>query len=110
MEEGVRTCEMGFWDMNHDKVEICQVKKPMCLLTIQCLSFAKIGQVFVVGEDLDGKWGAMKVVLPSFESRDNSKEFIVIYVIVMFHRGEGLRKIRTGMPFTIGICLKKNGT
>ena len=63
----------------------------------------------MVGEDLDGKGGAMKVMSPSFESTDNSKEFAAIYVVVTFCRGEGLRKIRTGMPFSIGIHLKKNG-
>ena len=64
---------------------------------------------FVVGEDLDRKGGAMKIILPSFKSMDNGKEFVVIYIVVTFCGGERLRKIRTGMPFTIGICLKKNG-
>ena len=63
----------------------------------------------MVNEDLNGKGGAMKIMLPSFESTDDGKEFVVIYVIVTFHGREGLRKIRTGVPFTIGICLKKNG-
>ena len=52
----------------------------------------------------------MEVVLPSFESTDNGKEFMIIYIVVMFCREEGLRKVRTGMPFSIEICLKKNGT
>ena len=42
---------------------------------------------------------------PSFESMDNGKEFSIIYVIVMFHRGEGLEKVRIGMSFSIRICL-----
>ena len=63
----------------------------------------------MVSEDLNGKGEAMKVMSPSFESTDNSKKFMVIYVVVTFCRGEGLRKIRTGVPFTIGIYLKKNG-
>ena len=61
-------------------------------------------------EDLNGEGGAVEVVLPSFESIDNGKEFMIIYIVVMFCRREGLRKVRIGMPFSIGICLKKNGT
>ena len=64
----------------------------------------------MVNEDLNAEGGAMEVVLPSFESTDNGKEFMIIYIVVMFCREEGLRKVRTGMPFSIEICLKKNGT
>ena len=35
----------------------------------------------------------MKVVSPGFEGMDNSKEFVVINVIVSFCRREGLGKI-----------------
>ena len=70
----------------------------------------EIGQVLVVGKDLDREGGAMEVVLPGFESMDDSKEFVVIYVIIVFCGGEGLGEIGTGMPFTIRICLEKDGT
>ena len=84
VEEGIRACKLGSWDMDHSKVKICQVKEPMYLSAIQCLEFVKIDQVFVVSEDLDGKGEAMKVMLSSFESADNSKEFTVIDVIFTF--------------------------
>ena len=63
----------------------------------------------MVGEDLNGEGGTMKVVLPSFEGMNDGKEFVVIYVIVMLCRREGLRKVETRMSFSVGICLKKNG-
>ena len=52
----------------------------------------------------------MKVVSPGFEGMDNSKELMVINVVVLFCRGEGLGQIEAGMPFSIGVCLKEDGT
>ena len=64
----------------------------------------------MVNEDLDGEGGTMEVMLPSFEDIDDGEELLVIYVIIMLCRREGLRKVGTGMPFSVGICLKNNGT
>ena len=64
----------------------------------------------MVSGDLDGEGRTMKVVSPSLEGMDDGKEFTVVYVIVMFHGREGLEKVRTRMPFSVGICLKKDGT
>ena len=44
----------------------------MGLSAVQCLGFAEVRQVFVIGEDLDGEGGAMEVMSPGFESMDDS--------------------------------------
>ena len=55
----------------------------------------------MIGENLDGEGGTMEIMSPGFEGMDDSQEFSVIDIIVPFHWGEGLREVRTGMPFTI---------
>ena len=55
----------------------------------------------MIGEDLDGERGAMKVMSPGFEGTDNCQEFVIIDIIVSFCWRKGLRKIGTGMPFAI---------
>ena len=42
------------------------------------------GEVFVIGENLDKEWGAMKVVMPGFESANNGEEFPIVDIVVTF--------------------------
>ena len=55
----------------------------------------------MIGENLDEEGGTVEVMSPGFEGTDNCQEFSVIDIIVLFHWGEGLREVRTGMPFAI---------
>ena len=55
----------------------------------------------MIGENLDGEGGTMEVMSPGFDGTDDGQEFTVIDIIVPFCWGEGLREIRTGMPFAI---------
>ena len=55
----------------------------------------------MISENLDGKGGTMEVMSPGLEGMDDCQEFSVIDIIVLFCWGEGLREVRTGMPFTI---------
>ena len=57
------------------------------------MRFVEIGQIFVVGENLDRKGGTVEVVPPGFESTDDSKEFTIIDVIISFCQREGLSKV-----------------
>ena len=50
--------------MDDFQVKVHEVKEPPGLLPVQFLSFAEVGQVFVVSEDLYREGGAMEVVLP----------------------------------------------
>ena len=48
------------------------------------MGLSEVGEVFVVGKDLDWEWGAMEVVSEGFKGADDSEEFAVIDIIVSF--------------------------
>ena len=55
----------------------------------------------MISENLDGEGGAVEVMSLGFEGMDDCQEFSVIDIIVLFCWGEGLREVRTGIPFAI---------
>ena len=55
---------------------------------VQGLGLSEVGEVFMVGEDLNWERGAVEVVSPRFKGADDSKEFTIIDVIVLFCLGE----------------------
>ena len=68
---------------------------------IEGLGGMEVGEVLVVSEDLDGKWGSVEVVPPGFQSSDDSEEFPVIDVVVMFYRREQLGEVGAGVPIAV---------
>ena len=64
----------------------------------------------MISENLDGKRGTMKVMSPGFEGMDYCQEFAVIDIVVAFRQREGLRKVGTGVPFTIRVSLEEDST
>ena len=86
--KGVRSSKLGTWDVSELKVEISEIQEPTSLATIQVLGGAEEGEVFVICENPDREWGAMKVVTPGFESTNNGEEFPIVNIIVTFCRGE----------------------
>ena len=98
------------WDMDHFQVEVSEVDEPLGLLTIEGLGRAKVGEVFVISEDLYGEWEPVEVVSPGFQGTNDSKEFSVVDVIVPFCRREILEEIGTRVPVTIGVCLEEDGS
>ena len=81
----------------------------MGLAAVERLGLAEISKVLVVGEDLYGEWGTMKIVAPRFQGADDGKEFAVIDIVIPFSGGEGLREVGAGMPVAIGVSLEENG-
>ena len=88
--EGIGASEKFSGHMDHLQVEVSKVDEPTCLAAVECLGLAKVGKVFVVGEDLYGERGAMKVMAPGLQGADDSEEFAIINIVVSFCRGEGL--------------------
>ena len=80
----------------------------MGLVVVQHLRFAKVGQIFMVGENLDWERRAVEIMSPGFESTDNSEEFSVIDVIIPFCWGKGLGEVQAGMPFAVGVGLEED--
>ena len=83
--EGVGASKKFSRDMDHLKVKVGEINEPARL------GLAKIGKVFVVGEDLYGEGGTMEIVAPGFQGANNGKEFAVIDIVVPLGGGEGLR-------------------
>ena len=62
--EGVRAGEEFSRNMDHFQVKICEVDEPVGLLAVEVLGETEIGEVFMVGEDLDWEGGSVEVVPP----------------------------------------------
>ena len=69
--EGIRAGEELSWDMDHFQVKVREVDEPTGLSSVEVLGGTEVGEVFVVGEDLDGEGGSMEVVSPRFQGTDD---------------------------------------
>ena len=67
-----------------DKVKLREELRPMSLSTSKDLGSGEVFQVLVVGDDIDQKSGTLKVVLPNSKNVENSKNLLVMSVIVKF--------------------------
>ena len=108
--EGVGSSKKFAGNMDHLQVEVGEVDEPARLSAVERLGLAEISKVLVVGEDLHGERGAVEIVTPRFQGANNSEQFPVVNIVVAFGGGEGLRKVRTGVPIAVGVSLKEDGT
>ena len=108
--EGIRAGEEFSWDVDHFQVEVSKVNEPTGLSLVEVLGEMEVGEVCMVGEDLDREKGSMKVVLPGFQGMNNTKEFSVVDVVVSFCRGERLGEVGAGVPVAVQVGLEKDGT
>ena len=106
---GVRPSEEAAWDMDDFEIEICKVKQPPCLATVEVLHLTEVRQVFVVSKDLDREWGSVEVIPPGFQGADDGKELSIIDVIVLLCWDEQLREIGARVPVAIRVSPKKDG-
>ena len=58
------------------------------MTAIQVLGLMEVGQVLVVSKDLDGEGRAVEVVSSRLQSTDDSEEFPVVDVIIVFCKDE----------------------
>ena len=64
----------------------------------------------MIGKDRDGVGSTLQVLFPFNESEDDGEELSIIYVIVAFRRGEGLREVGAGVKVPCVIRLHQNGS
>ena len=95
--------------MDHFQVKVRKVDEPAGLSSVEVLGGTEVGEVFVVGEDLDRERGSMEVVSPRLQGADDGEEFSVVNVIVSLSWGERLREVGTWVPFAVGVGLEKDG-
>ena len=82
--KGVGSGEQSTGNMDHFEIKVSKVNEPSCLMTVECLGLSEVGEVLVIGEHLYQKRRPMKVMLPGLQGMDDSKEFSVIDIIVLF--------------------------
>ena len=94
--------------MNNFQVKIGQVKEPSGLAFVQFLGLTEICQVLVVGKHLYWERRTKEIVSSRFQGSDNSQEFPIVNVIVLFCSNEQLEEVGAGVPFTVGANLEED--
>ena len=65
-----------------DEVELEKEFRSWCLAVVQKLSCGEIFEIFVVSDDINGSCGTFKVVAPNVEHFVDSKELLVVDIVV----------------------------
>jgi len=71
-----------------DKVELREILRLPCLPLGQYLGSRKILKVFMIHNNVDGIDQTFQIVLPNLESFKDSKQFLVMCVIIQLCHGE----------------------
>ena len=88
-----------------DNIKVLDEEGPMSLLAREFVRIFQVGQVLVVGEDRNGMGSPLQILFPFCKDEDDSKEFLIIDVIISFSNGEGLGKVSAGMKISSNIRL-----
>ena len=86
-----------------DKIELEEVLQPPRLPLGQYLGSRKILKVLMVHNNVDGIGQTFQIVPPNLESFEDSKQFLVIYVVVQLCCSESVRVKDNWMNFIIFI-------
>ena len=84
-----------------DKVELGEVLGPLCLPLGQYLGSRKILKVLIIHNNIDGIGWTFQIVSPNLESFKNSKQFLVICVIIQLCHSESARVKSNQVNFII---------
>ena len=76
-------------------VKVLEKESPMSLTTGEFTRVFYMRKIFVVGNNGNGKRGALKIMFPLRKSKNNCKEFMVVNIIVAFGEGERFREVST---------------
>ena len=84
-----------------DEVELGEVFGPASLPASEEFGGGEVGEVLVIRDNIDWRGGALKEVAPGFESFEDSKEFLVMDVVIPLGFGEGAGMESNGVDFTV---------
>ena len=101
--ESIRFCAETTRTEPDDKVELGKVLGPPRLPPGQYLGGRKILKVFMIHNNVDGIGRTFQIVPPNLESFEDSKQFLVMCVVVQICRSESARVKGNWMDFIIFI-------
>ena len=84
------------------EVELGEVLRPAGLMAGQDLGAGEILQVLVVGDHIDRRGGALKVVSPVLEGLEDGQELLVMGIIVQLRGGQSPRIVSDRSELRIG--------
>ena len=84
-----------------DKIELEEVLRPLCLSPGQYLGSRKILKALMIYNNIDGIGQTFQILLPNLESFKDSKQFLVMYIIVQLHHSKSMRVKGNWMNFII---------
>ena len=108
--EGISRSYPHSWGDLPDDVKVLKEEGPASLATREFVRVLEIGQVLVVGENGNGVCGALQVLFPFCQGKNDYQEFMVIDVIIPFCSREGFREVSTGMEIARSIRLHRDCT
>jgi len=85
----------------NDKVELGEILRPPHLPLSQYLSSRKILKVLMICNNVDGIGQTFQVVLPNLKSFKDSKQFLVMYVVIQLRHSESARVKSNWVNFII---------
>ena len=63
--------------------------------------------VFVISDNGDRMRGTLGILFPLFECKDDSKEFLIVDIIVSFSRNKGFGKVCARVRITVSVILEE---
>ena len=88
------------WGNLPDNVKILEKEGPASLVMRELVRILEVGQVLMVSEDGDRMWGALQVLFPFAQSKDDGEKLSIIDIIISFHCREGFGEVRAGVKVT----------
>ena len=86
-----------------NKIKLGEVLRPLCLPLGQYLGSRKILKVFIIYNNINGIGQTFQIVLPNLESFKDSKQFLVMCVIIQLHHSKSVEVKSNQMNFIISI-------
>ena len=85
----------------NDKIELGKILRPLCLSLDQYLGSRKILKVLMIHNNINRIGQIFQIVLPNLESFKDSKQFLIMYVIVQLYCSKSIRVKDNWMNFII---------
>ena len=88
--ESIWLCSEAAQTETNNEVKLRQIFRPTSLTASEDLGGGKVGEIFVVNNDVHWKMWTLQVVLLNLECLKNCEKFFVVNVIVEFRSGKGV--------------------